>query len=157
MRQEILMATKQLYYISNYNKQNYKMYQFRAKKSDIDLITKLDTISNRNEYILELIMNDIKPNVLTIKQIRERIKPIMMKHNIKEVYLFGSYSRGEANRNSDVDLYCDEGDVDTLWKLSAFYDELREALGKDVDIVTIGSDIDDIFKNEIERDMLRIC
>ena len=151
------MGTNQLKYISNYNKENYKMYQFRVKKSDTDLITKLDTISNRNEYILELIMNDIKPNVLTIKQIRERIKPIMMKHNIKEVYLFGSYSRGEANRNSDVDLYCDEGDVDTLWKLSAFYDELREALGKDVDIVTIGSDIDDIFKNEIERDMLRIC
>ena len=151
------MGTNQLKYISNYNKENYKMYQFRVKKSDTDLITKLDTISNRNEYILELIMNDIKPNVLTIKQIRERIKPIMMKHNIKEVYLFGSYSRGEANRNSDVDLYCDEGDVDTLWKLSAFYDELREALGKDVDIVTIGSDIDEMFKDEIEKDMLRIC
>ena len=151
------MGTNQLKYISNYNKENYKMYQFRVKKSDTDLITKLDTISNRNQYILELIMNDIKPNVLTIKQIRERIKPIMMKHNIKEVYLFGSYSRGEANRNSDVDLYCDEGDVDTLWKLSAFYDELREALGKDVDIVTIGSDIDEMFKDEIERDMLRIC
>ena len=121
------------------------------------MTSRADTISNRNEYILELIMNDIKPNVLTIKQIRERIKPIMMKHNIKEVYLFGSYSRGEANRNSDVDLYCDEGDVDTLWKLSAFYDELREALGKDVDIVTIGSDIDEMFKDEIEKDMLRIC
>ena len=150
------MATNQLKYISNYNKENYKMYQFRVKKTDSDLITKLESVSNRNSYICDLIMEDINPSILTIKQIRERIRPIMAKHNVKKVYLFGSYSRGEANRNSDVDLYCDEGDVDTLWKLSAFSDELREALGKDVDIVTIGSDLDEIFKNEIEKDMLRI-
>ena len=102
-------------------------------------------------------MNDINPNVLTIKQIRERIAPIMRKYNIKETYLFGSYARGEANRNSDIDLYCDKGDVDTLWKLSTFSNELKEALGKDVDIVTIGTHLDDIFKSEIEKDMLRIC
>ena len=151
------MATNQLKYISNYNKENYKMYQFRVKKTDSDLITKLESVSNRNGYICDLIMEDINPSILTIKQIRERVRPIMEKHNIKKVYLFGSYSRGEANRNSDVDLYCDEGDVDTLWKLSTFSYELREALGKDVDIVTIGSDLDEIFKNEIEKDMLRIC
>ena len=151
------MSSNQLNYISKYNKENYKMYQFRVKKSDVDLIKKLDSIPNRNGYITDLIMEDINPSILTIKQIRERIKPIMLKHNIKEVYLFGSYARGEANRNSDVDLYCDEGDVDTLWKLSAFYDELREALGKDVDIVTIGTDLDVFFKTEIEKDMLRIC
>ena len=151
------MANNQLNYISNYNKENYKMYQFRVKKNDDDLIAKLDSVSNRNGYIRDLILEDINPSILTIKQIRERIKPIMAKHNVKEVYLFGSYSRGEANRNSDVDLYCDEGDVDTLWKLSAFHDELCEALGKDVDIVTIGSDLDEIFRNEIQKDMLRIC
>ena len=102
-------------------------------------------------------MEDIDPGILTIKQIRERVKTIAMQHKIKEVYLFGSYSRGEANRNSDVDLYCDKGDVDTLWKLSAFADELEEALGKKVDIVTIGSQMDDCFKEELEKDMLRIC
>ncbi|MBO7614199.1 MAG: nucleotidyltransferase domain-containing protein [Bacilli bacterium] len=133
------------------------MYQFRVKKNNSDLITKLDSVKNRNEYITNLILNDINPNVLTIKQIRERIAPIMRKYNIKETYLFGSYARGEANRNSDIDLYCDKGDVDTLWKLSAFSNELKEALGKDVDIVTIGTHLDDIFKSEIEKDMLRIC
>ena len=152
------MATKkQINYISNYNKRNYKMYQFRVKKNNKELIQQLDSVSNRNEYITRLIMDDIKPDILTIKQIRDRIKPIMIKHGIKEVYLFGSYSRGEANRNSDVDLYCEKGDVDTLWKLSAFSDELEEALGKKVDIVTIGSRMDDCFKKELENDMLRIC
>lgn len=151
------MDLDKMNYISNYNKENYKMYQFRVKKNNSDLITKLDSVKNRNEYITNLILNDINPNVLTIKQIRERIAPIMRKYNIKETYLFGSYARGEANRNSDIDLYCDKGDVDTLWKLSAFSNELKEALGKDVDIVTIGTHLDDIFKSEIEKDMLRIC
>lgn len=151
------MDLNKMNYISNYNKENYKMYQFRVKKNNSDLITKLDSVKNRNEYITNLILNDINPNILTIKQIRERIAPIMRKHNIKETYLFGSYARGEANRNSDIDLYCDKGDVDTLWKLSAFSNELKETLGKDVDIVTIGTNLDDIFKSEIEKDMLRIC
>ena len=33
----------------------------------------------------------------------EKSKPIFDKWNIREVYLFGSYSRGEANKDSDVD------------------------------------------------------
>ena len=151
------MSSNQIDYISKYNKENYKMYQFRVKKNNEELIQKLDSVSNRNEYITSLILEDINPSILTIKQIKEKIKPIMKKHCIKEVYLFGSYSRGEANRNSDVDLYCEEGDVDTLWKLSAFHDELREALGKEIDIVTIGSEMDDCFKEQIEEDMIRLC
>jgi len=42
-------------YISNYNKNNYKMYQFRVKKSETELIEKLDKQSNRNNYIISLI------------------------------------------------------------------------------------------------------
>ena len=45
------MSTNQLSYISKYNKKNYKMYQFRVKKSDIEMIQKLDSIYNRTEYI----------------------------------------------------------------------------------------------------------
>ena len=133
------------------------MYQFRVKKSDNELIEKLDTVSNRNSYITNLILEDINPSVLTIKQIKERIKPVMEKHGIKNVYLFGSYARGEANSNSDVDIYCDSGDVDTLWKHSAFQDELEEALGKKVDVVTIGSRMHDFFRQQLEEDMIKLC
>ena len=144
-------------YISKFNKEKYKMYPFRVKKEDTELIKWLDSVPNRNSYILSLILEDIRPSVLSIKQIKERVRPIMAKHNIDEAYLFGSYSRGEANRSSDVDLYCTEGDVTTLWKLSAFYDELRNALGKEVDIVTIGSEIDPHLLKQIEEDIIRIC
>ena len=151
------MSSNKTKYILKYNKEKYKMYQFRVKKSETKLIEKLDTVSNRNSYITNLILEDIDPCILTIKQIKKRIKPVIEKHGIKTVYLFGSYARGEANRNSDVDIYCDRGDVDTLWKHSALQDELIEALGKDVDVITIGSQMHDYFRQQLEEDMIRIC
>ena len=84
------MSSNHIAYISNYNKSKYKMYQFRVKKSDNELINKLDNIPNRNNYITSLILEDIGSSVLTIKQIKERIKPIMAKHKVEDVYLFGS-------------------------------------------------------------------
>ena len=83
------MSLNQIDYISKYNKENYKMYQFRVKKSDRALIEKLDNTHNRNRYITSLILEDIRPSVLTIKQIKEIIKPIMERHEIKDIYLFG--------------------------------------------------------------------
>ena len=151
------MSLNQLDYISKYNKENYKMYQFRVKRSDNELIDKLDNVSNRNSYITNLILEDINPSVLTIKQIKETIKPIMERHAIKDVYLFGSYARGEANGDSDIDIYCDSGDVDTLFKMSSFKNELEEALGKKVDVVTIGSRMHDYFRQQLEEDMIMIC
>ena len=144
-------------YINKYNKKNYKMYPFRIKKTETKILQKLDNVPNRNGYIQNLIMEDINPSVLTIKEIKECIKPIMKKHGIKNVYLFGSYSRGEANRDSDVDIYCDSGDVDTLFKQVAFNEELEKALGKKVDVITIGSRMDDCFRKQLEEDMIKIC
>ncbi len=151
------MNAKRAKYINNFNKDNYKMYQFRIKRSDTKLINKLDSVSNRNNYLTNLILEDIEPNVLTIKEIKEKIRPVIEKHGIKDVYLFGSYARGEANRNSDVDIYCDGGDVKTLWEHSSLEDELEEALGKEVDVVTIGSQMHDFFRQQLEKDMIKIC
>lgn len=144
-------------YIDEYNKEKYKMYPFRVKKSDEELIKKLDTIKNRNSYITRLIQEDINPGVLTIKQIKERIKPVMEKHQIKDVYLFGSYSRGEANRNSDVDIYCESGDIKSLYDEVEFAEELETALGKKVDVITIGSQMHEYFRTQLEKDMIKIC
>ena len=42
--------------------------------------------------------------VYTLDEIAERIAPVAKKYNIPKVYIFGSYARGEANPDSDVDL-----------------------------------------------------
>ena len=150
------MSHNQLSYTSKYNKENYKMYPFRVKKNDIDIINKLENIPNRNAYITSLIKEDIDSKVLTIKTIKERIRPIMNKHKIKDVYLFGSYARGEANSSSDVDFYCDSGDLHSLYDEVNFKEELENVLNKKVDVVTIGSSMPEHFKKELEEDIIRL-
>ena len=150
------MSLNKINYINRYNKENYKMYQFRVKKSNLKMIKKLDEIDNKNLYITNLIAEDLESNVLTIKQIKEHIKPVMQKFNIKEVYLFGSYSRGEANNNSDVDIYCESGDLKTLYDEVELKKLLEKSLGKKVDIVTIGSQMNDFFKAQLEEDKIRL-
>lgn len=150
------MSTNKLNYISNYNKANYKMYQFRIRKDDADVIQKLDGISNRNSYISNLIKKDLCSAILTIKQIKQLIKPVMEKHHISDVYLFGSYARGEARSDSDVDIYCSEGDVITLYNEVDFIKELEKALGKKVDVVTIGSKMSAYFKKHLEEDLIKL-
>ena len=46
-------------------------------------------------------MND---KVFTIEEIVSLVKPIAEKYGIKEIYLFGSYARGEADEDSDLDF-----------------------------------------------------
>lgn len=148
------MKFNQMKYINNYNKQNYKMYQFRVKK-DNPIIKTLDSIDNRNGYIISLLEKD--SNVLTIKQIKKTIKPILNKYGIKDIYLFGSYSRGEANANSDVDIYCDKGNIKTLMQQGELEDKLEKALKKDVDIVFKSSKMNDYFKKQIMEDLINLC
>lgn len=57
---------------------------------------------------------------------------------IKSVIMFGSYARGEASPQSDIDLRVrlDEKKQMSLFALSSFADEIREATGKQVDVLT---------------------
>ena len=150
------MGFDQKKYINEYNKQTYKMFPLRVRKDNTAVIEKLESTRNKNQYIVDLIETNINPTVLTIKQIKDRIRPIMQKHNIHEVYLFGSYSRGEATNKSDVDIYCESGDIKGLIAAGFFKDELESALGKEVDIVFIGSQMHWFFKEQLERDMIKI-
>ena len=150
------MSFNQKNYINNFNKETYKMFPFRVRKDDLDIIEKLNSVPSMNKYINNLIENDIHRNVLTIKEIKERIIPVMNKHNINEIYLFGSYARGEAKNSSDVDIYCEAGDIETYIDQGFLEDELEAALGKDVDIIFIGSQLDDYFKEQLEGDKIKI-
>lgn len=42
--------------------------------------------------------------MLSVEEIREKILPVCQKYAINEAYLFGSYARGDATEDSDVDL-----------------------------------------------------
>ena len=151
------MSFNQKKYINDFNKQTYKMFPFRVRKDNKLVIDHLNNIRNKNKYLVDLIETQINPTVLTLKQIKDRLRPVMEKHGIKEVYLFGSYARGEATNKSDVDIYCESGDVRTLIDAGFFQDEIEEALGKKVDIVFIGSQMLDFFKEQLEGDLIKLC
>lgn len=154
---KVHMNFNQIDYIKNYNKNIYKTIPFRVRKDNFDIIKKLKSVESINGYINELIENDIHHNVLTIKEIKNKILPIFKKHNINEAYLFGSYARGEAKNTSDIDIYCESGNVKTLIEQGFFEDELTKALKKDVDIVFIGSKMDNYFKEQLDQEKIRIC
>jgi predicted nucleotidyltransferase len=88
----------------------------------------------------------------TVKDIKRRITPAAKKYGVGKVYLFGSYSRGDANANSDVDLCIEKGKIKTLLDLSGFKIDVENALCKKVDILTT-TGIDKDFKHFIEKEM----
>ena len=151
------MSFNQKKYIDNYNKKTYKLFPFRVRKDDISIIEKLTSVPNLNKYIYSLIDNDINPSVLTIKQIKDKMLPILAKHGINEVYLFGSYARGEAKNTSDVDVYCESGDIKTFIDQGFLEEELEEALNKKVDLLFIGTRLNDYFIEQLERDKIKLC
>jgi predicted nucleotidyltransferase len=62
----------------------------------------------------------------TIAEIKNKIKPIAKKCRIPAVYLFGSYAKGSANENSDVDLLFDlENSKVKGWGIGDLHNELE--------------------------------
>lgn len=72
---------------------------------------------------------------------------------ISKAVLFGSYARGEATPDSDIDLRIEYQDgALSLLDLSAFSESVRERTGKKVDIVSAAHLGDDELARAIERD-----
>lgn len=76
--------------------------------------------------------------IFTINELKEKITPIAKKYNLNGVYIFGSYARAEADENSDVDILIDRtgSKVKSMFDMGGLYNDLYDAIGKDIDIVT---------------------
>ena len=151
------MATNKENYIASYNKKTYLPVLLRIPKKEEDIISKLENVPSKNGYVLSLIKKDIRPSVLKLVTIKSVLKETLGKHQIKEIYLFGSYARGEASEQSDVDILCEKGDISTLIEQGKLEEELENRLGKKVDLIFTTSLMDDYFKEQIERDLIKLC
>ena len=74
--------------------------------------------------------------IYTIDQLRAITVPIAASYGVRRLSLFGSYARGEATETSDIDLLVDRGNMPGGWAIGGLYADLREALGKELDMVT---------------------
>lgn len=80
-----------------------------------------------------------KPGILTIEEIKAAVISAARTRNaIRSVTLFGSYARCDARDGSDIDLRIEIDPTMTfgLFALSSFAEEIKEATGKKVDVVS---------------------
>lgn len=87
----------------------------------------------------------------TIDELKRIITPIAEKYQIAQVYLFGSFARGDFDEESDIDIRIEKGNLRGMFALCEFYTEVSEALERKVDVLTTGS-LSDEFLESIRED-----
>jgi hypothetical protein len=71
-----------------------------------------------------------------LQNTREEIQRIAAKHGAYNVRVFGSFARGGAGPQSDLDLLISVGPKTTPWFPGGLVSDLEQLLGRRVDVVT---------------------
>ena len=87
----------------------------------------------------------------TMEEIKQKSIPLAKQYGVKHLGLFGSYARGEAGDNSDLDFLISTGKMRGLLQYMGFVLDLEDAFGCHVDVVTDGIE-DQAFLNAIRKD-----
>jgi len=73
--------------------------------------------------------------IYDIEKLKELITPVLKQYNVKNAVLFGSYSRGDADEKSDVDLLVDSGLRG--FQFIGLASEIENTLKKNVDVFDV--------------------
>ena len=90
-----------------------------------------------------------------INQIKQKVLPILKEAGVIHSSLFGSVVRGEAKKNSDIDLLIDFPRGKGLFEFVGLAQQLEDALGKKVDLVTYKS-LHPLLKDRILAEQVQI-
>ena len=71
-----------------------------------------------------------------IEKIKEKIIPILKRNRVKRSGIFGSYARGEQNKNSDVDILIEPNIKASLFDVAGIEISIEKELRKKVDVLT---------------------
>lgn len=85
--------------------------------------------------------------VYTLDEIRSIAAPIAEDYGVDALYLFGSYARGDATPESDMDFRIDKGSVCSVFKLGGLYTEMEHSFDKKMDIMTTQMLSDDFLRS----------
>ena len=86
----------------------------------------------------------------TVDEIKEIVATLAAQYGADRIYLFGSYARGDADKDSDIDLRIDKGAIRGL-QMGGLAADLEDALGISVNLVPTES-LDSKFLNPISYD-----
>jgi predicted nucleotidyltransferase len=70
------------------------------------------------------------------KSVANQLVKILCGYGARKISLFGSYSRGEEKRGSDIDLIVDFKTRKSLMELVRIENHLSKAVGKKIDLLT---------------------
>ncbi len=75
--------------------------------------------------------------ILSLEEIKAVLAPIAKKHRVASILLFGSYARGTADSQSDVDMVIFGGEEFCPTDVFAIVEDIRTALGKQADVYEV--------------------
>lgn len=78
---------------------------------------------------------------------------VLRQAGIKRAAVFGSFARGQANKESDIDLLVEFEGQKTLLDLVALKTQLRQMLGINVDLITYQS-LSPLLRDSILREQI---
>ena len=74
--------------------------------------------------------------IYTLEEIKAIAAPIAERYGIAALYLFGSYARGEATGESDLDFRVEKGQLRSLLELAGLQIDLEKGFDKELDVLT---------------------
>ena len=76
-----------------------------------------------------------------MEEIKAIVAVLAAQYGADRIYLFGSYARGEATEESDLDFLVDTTgtSLTSLLALGELYCDLEEVFHKDIDLITVRS------------------
>jgi predicted nucleotidyltransferase len=89
------------------------------------------------------------PTLEELRARRDEILEIARRHGVFDIRIFGSVARGEATEGSDIDFLVDIEEGRSLFDLGAFDMDLRDFLGRDVDV---GTEIKPRLREHVEAE-----
>jgi uncharacterized protein len=89
-----------------------------------------------------------------LKILRQHKKELQRKYPIHQIGVFGSYARGEATEESDIDVAVEIAGPMGL-SFIAMADEIEELLGKKTDVVPLRS-VKPEFLENIKKDLVYV-
>ena len=92
--------------------------------------------------------------IYSISEIKNIVAPIAQSYGVDKVFLFGSYARGEANPDSDLDFRIDRGKLRGLLALGGMYSDLQEKFDKKLDLLTTAALDEDFLKKISDEEIL---
>ncbi len=93
--------------------------------------------------------------VTAVAEIREIVLPVLHRHGVTRAGVFGSYGRGEATPESDVDILIELDGQASLLDFIGIKLELEDVLGRSVDLVEYAA-IKPRLRDRILRDEVPI-